>query len=69
LKRNSNLKKVADSLKKDKRFQGKHVEISWKEEGSKDRFVKVGTDVAFRQTVADLAGIYSAAYQNVNVFL
>ena len=67
LKRNANLKKVCDVLKKDKRCHGKSVEISWQEEGSKDRLVKVGSDVAFRQTVADLAGKFSPSFLNIAV--
>ena len=50
---NGNLKKAMDLLKKDSRCKGKSVDISWQEDGTKDRVVKVDNRIALCQTKTD----------------
>ena len=67
LKRNNNLTKAADALKKDNRSQGKTVKIEWQleDKANKNRVVKVDEDVVFVQLLTDQAGSFQAPYQNV----
>ena len=62
LKRNNCLTKAADALKKDDRTAGQSVGICWKVEGSKDRQVKVGDQVAFQQTPSDMTGRFLSPF-------
>ena len=56
LKRNANLRKALSEIKKDPASKGKEVQIEWKMESGKDRGVKLGDDIVFRQTSDDVCG-------------
>jgi len=67
LKRNGALKQAMKLVKQDARAEGKSVEICWLTEGSKDRTVKIGDQVVFRQTSTDIAGEFVAPFQNIRL--
>ena len=65
LKRNASLKKALDLVKKDSRARGKNVSIEWQIEGTKNRAVKIGTDIVFLQTKADAAGKFQKPFSDL----
>jgi len=67
LKRNGALKQAMKLVKQDARAKDKSVEICWLTEGSKDRTVKIGDQVVFRQTSTDIGGEFVAPFQNLHL--
>ena len=62
LKRNAALKKCEGLLKKHVLAKDKAVKIEWKIEGSKNRSVTVGGEVAFLQCVGEMSGNFVAPF-------
>jgi len=67
LKRNGALKQALKLIKQDSRASGKSAEICWLIEGSKDRTVKLGDQVVFRQKPTDIGGEFAAPFQNIHL--
>ena len=65
MNRNNTLYRIQDFLKKEPSTKSKSIEIIWKMDGSKDRGVKVGDDMAFVQKSTDLSGSFLAPFQNL----
>jgi hypothetical protein len=49
------------------RPKDKSVEIDWLIEGSKDRIVKIGDQVVFRQTSTDIGGEFAVPFDNLSL--
>ena len=64
-KRNGSLARACDLIKKDPRAKDKSVEIIWKKDGIKDRFVEMDNIPIFQQTSADLIGSFFSPFQDL----
>ena len=65
MNRNNTLYRMQEFFKNEPSTKSKPIEIVWKMEGSKDRGVKVGGDMAFVQKTTDLSGSFLAPFQNL----
>ena len=65
LKRNGSLARACDLIKKDPRAKDKSVEIVWKKDGTKDRFVEMNNIPIFQQISADLIGSFLSPFQDL----
>ena len=67
MERNANLKKALAAVKRSGIASGKTWEVKWKIEGSKNRAVACGEEVAFLQTPDDVIGAFQDNFASLRL--